>query len=194
MPKTSRFRRTVRATTLCVALAVPLSGCISLFDSPDQFVKGAQRAPATVNPAAAAAAISEYRRSRGLSAVTVDGKLTAIARGHSQAMAKADKMAHHVRGEPRFEQRLRAGGYDASVAAENVAAGHRNFNEAFAGWKASPGHRANMLKPGVTQIGIAVAYSTSGKYGNFWTLVLAAPDNRSVASGPNAGPLVAVPR
>lgn len=109
-------------------------------------------------------------------------------------MARADNMSHRVRGESSFPQRLSQGGYDAGIAVENVSAGHRNFDEALAGWKASPGHNANLLKPGVTQMGIAVSYTANGKYGNFWTLVMAAPDDRRASLGPNAGPLVAVPR
>lgn len=192
LPESSR-RAFLRAAGSSLVLALPVSGCMSFFGKPEDLIKGAGRpAPATVDPGAAAREISEYRRSRGLSPVTIDARLMTIARSHSQAMARADKMAHNLRGEPVFERRLTSGGYDASVAVENVAAGHRNFSEVFAGWKASRGHNANMLRQGVTQMGIAVAYTPNGQYGNFWTLVLAAPDERRAARGPDAGPLVPV--
>lgn len=188
-------RSAFRIIAVGLAPVFTLSACASVFDKPDELIKGAGRpGPATVNPGSAARTISAYRTSRGLSAVSVDSKLTAIARGHSQAMARADNMSHRVRGESSFPQRLSQGGYDAGIAVENVSAGHRNFDEALAGWKASPGHNANLLKPGVTQMGIAVSYTANGKYGNFWTLVMAAPDDRRASLGPNAGPLVAVPR
>lgn len=166
-----------------LAAGIMLAACASLFDKPDQIIKGAGRpVPASVSGSSAAAAISSYRRSRGLSSVTVDSRLTAIAARHSQAMAKADKMSHRVRGEPAFPKRLAAGGYNAGIAVENVGAGQRNFDEVFAMWKASSGHNANLLKKGVTQMGIAVSFNGNSKYGNFWTLVMAAPDSRQSAS------------
>jgi uncharacterized protein YkwD len=133
--------------------------------------------------------ISQYRTSRGLSAVTVDGSLTAIAASQAQAMARARKMSHSLGGS--FPSRLSRGGYNALIAAENLAAGPRDLNEAMASWRGSKGHNANLLKPGVTQIGIAVAYAPDNKYGNFWALVLGAPDDGQTLKGPDAGPAVA---
>ncbi|WP_421725677.1 CAP domain-containing protein [Bauldia sp.] len=176
------LRRSAAGTAVIVlALAFVLSACQSLF-KPEQIIEGGRTGPATVNAASAAQAISSYRRSRGLPAVTVDSKLNAIAASHSRAMARADRMAHVVRGEGSFQRRLANGGYDAAIAVENIAAGHRNFNEVLAGWKASRSHNANLLKPGVTSMGIAVSYTAEGRFGNFWTLVLAAPDTRRTAA------------
>jgi uncharacterized protein YkwD len=182
--------RVLAAALACLIAGAPLSACMSFFGKEDQIIEGAQPTPATVSPAAAAAKISDYRRSRGLPGVTVDARLNAIAERQASAMASADKMSHSVGGS--FPSRLSRGGYNASIAAENVAAGHRNLDEALAGWRASRGHNANLLKPGVTAIGIAVAYTPNSKYGNFWALVLATPDERSAAAlGPDAGPVVA---
>ncbi|MCB1494667.1 MAG: CAP domain-containing protein [Bauldia sp.] len=186
-------RGALRVVSLVLVSGPMLSACASLFDKPDELIKGAgPPSPATVNPGSAAAEISSYRKARGLSAVSLNGQLMGIARSHSDAMARADKMSHVVRGEGSFQQRLSRGGYDAAIAVENVAAGHRTFNEAFAGWKASRGHNANLLKPGVTQMGIAVAFRPNSKYGNFWTLILAEPDNRHAALGPDGGRPMAV--
>jgi uncharacterized protein YkwD len=38
--------------------------------------------------------------------------------------------------------------------------------------------RANMLHKGVTHMGIAAVYAPDSKYKVFWTLILAAPDDR----------------
>jgi uncharacterized protein YkwD len=165
---------------------------MSFLDSAERTVKvSANLPPATVNPAAAAAMVSNYRQSKGLSRVTLDSRLMAIANRHAQAMARAGKVSHAVAGEPNFPRRLSAGGYNAAIAAENVAGGQRNLDEAFAGWRKSPGHNANLLKPGVTEMGIAVAHSAKSKYRDFWVLVLAAPDTRGVNAGPDAGPTIA---
>ncbi|HMN85804.1 MAG TPA: CAP domain-containing protein [Bauldia sp.] len=173
-----------------------LSGCSSLFGPKIDIIEGAAVAnapPATVDPGTAAAKISAYRKSKGLSAVTVSGTLNGIAGAQARAMASAGKMGHSVGGA--FPARMSRGGYDAAIAAENLAAGPQNLDQAFESWKKSPGHNANLLKPGVTEIGIAVAYTPNGRFRDYWALVLAAPDDRKTArSGPDAGPLVPVAR
>jgi len=147
--------------------------------------------PATVDPAAAAAMVTEFRRKGGLGAVKIDPTLAAIATKHAKAMAAKDKLAHVLPGEVSFSARLTAGGYDALYAAENVGAGYHTLDEAIAGWKASPPHRANMLNRNIDRIGIAVAYNKDSRFKDFWCLVLAKPDERKIVGGPPAGPAVA---
>ena len=65
-----------------------------------------------------------------------------------------------------------AAGYPATVAVENVSAGYHTLAEAFSGWRDSPPHQANMLKSGVTKLGIAASYAPNTKYKVFWTLIL----------------------
>ncbi len=145
--------------------------------------------PATVDPATAAAMISKFRKSRGLPPVTLDPQLAAIAAKHAAAMSARDKLAHVLPGEGSFPRRLSAGGYDAANAAENIGAGYHTLDDAIAGWKASPQHRANMLDRDVTEIGIAVAYTDKGKFHDYWSLVLARKDEHKNANGPDAGPI-----
>ena len=64
----------------------------------------------------------------------------------------------------------------AECGVENIGAGYHTLAEAFTGWRDSPGHRDNMLKKGVTKMGIAAVYAPGSKYKVFWTLILAAPD------------------
>ena len=54
-------------------------------------------------------------------------------------------------------KRLGGAGYPATVAVENVSAGYHTLAEAFSGWRNSPPHKANMLKSGVTKLGIAAS-------------------------------------
>ena len=56
--------------------------------------------------------------------------------------------------------------------------------EAFSGWRDSPGHRANMLKSGVTEMGIAAAYAAHSKYKVFWSLVMAGATSGGGDPGP----------
>lgn len=53
------------------------------------------------------------------------------------------------------------------TAAENLAAGQRTPKEVVNAWMNSPGHRANILKKEVSEIG--VGYVNGGKYGHYWT-------------------------
>jgi uncharacterized protein YkwD len=179
----------IAGALLVAAPPDPSEAVFGLFKKKEQVIEGGQTGPATVNSADAAARISAYRKSRGLPAVTVDGSLTAIALSQAQAMARANKMSHSLGGS--FPSRLSRGGYDALIAAENLAAGPRNLEEAISSWQKSKGHNANLLKQGVTEIGIAVAYAPNSRYGNFWALVLGTPDTGQTMQGPDAGPAVA---
>ena len=127
-----------------------------------------------LDPVAAQSMISGYRANNGLGVVVIDPQLTKLAEEQSRAMAMRDKLDHNV-GKA-FQQRIN--GYDAKVAVENISAGYHTLAEAFSGWRDSPPHRANMLKSGVTRMGIAAIYSPRSKYKVFWTLILAAPDDK----------------
>ena len=133
--------------------------------------------------------LSDYRRKHGLGPVKLDPKLTRIAADHALKMASANKVAHVLIGEGSFARRLRVGGYDASIASENIGAGYDSLAEAFAGWRKSRGHNKNLLTPEVTVIGIARADAPGSKYGTYWSLVLAHPYEPPVG-GPSAGPPV----
>ena len=123
---------------------------------------------------AAAAMISLYRKNNGLGTVEVDPELVRLAETQSQAMASQNKLDHDVKAP--LAKRLNASGYPANVAVENVSAGYHTLAEAFSGWRDSPPHNANMLKGGVTKLGIAASYAPNTKYKVFWTLILASRD------------------
>jgi uncharacterized protein YkwD len=154
----------------CASEQPPPSGEPSMYR--DMAAGGAE-----LDATAAASMLSGYRGNNGLTAVTIDPELMRLADAQARAMAARDKLDHNVIRA--FPERLKAGGYDASVAAENIGAGYHTLAEAFSGWRDSPPHRANMLLAGATRIGIAAAYAPKSKYRVFWALILAAPDGRS---------------
>jgi uncharacterized protein YkwD len=129
---------------------------------------------AELDAAAAASMISGYRANNGLPAVTLDPALMRLAQAQAKVMAERNKLDHNL-GKP-FTARLKVSGYDAERAAENIGAGYHTLAEAFSGWRDSPPHRANMLLPGATRMGIAAVYTPKSKYKVFWSLVLAKPD------------------
>ena len=131
---------------------------------------------AKLDTVAAASMISLYRQNNGLGAVAVDPELVKLAEAQSQAMASQNKLDHDVKAP--LAKRLNAFGYPANLAVENVSAGYHTLAEAFSGWRDSPPHKANMLKGGVTKLGIAASYAPNTKYKVFWTLILASTDAR----------------
>jgi uncharacterized protein YkwD len=158
-----------------VFVTLLLAGCAAEapVETPAMYVNMADPG-AHLDPAAAAAMISQYRQNNGLGTVTVDPDLMKLAEAQSGAMAAQNKLDHDVRAP--LAKRLSGAGYPASVAVENVSAGYHTLAEAFSGWRDSPPHKANMLKGGVTKLGIAASYAPNTKYKVFWTLILASTD------------------
>ena len=149
-----------------------LGGCIADTqpDQPTMYLSMAHGG-ATLDPQAAASMISLYRHNNGLGGVVVDPELMKLAersRGRWLA-ATSSTMTSRVP----LAKRLGASGYPARLAVENVSAGYHTLAEAFSGWRDSPPHKANMLKSGVTKLGIAATYAPNTKYKVFWTLILA---------------------
>jgi uncharacterized protein YkwD len=165
--------RVLRAVLLLAALAA-LAACSGLQpENQPSFNRDLAAPGAVLDDAAAAAMISDYRTNYGLPALTLDPDLTRMAQAQAAIMAKRDRLEHNV-GKP-FAERLRAAGYDTTVAAENIGAGYHTLAEAFSGWRESTSHRANMLLPGATRMGIAAVYTPASKYKVYWALIVAAP-------------------
>jgi uncharacterized protein YkwD len=169
-------RRCRGGALLLAALALAACGTVELEKLP-AFYENLGRAGAEVNAPAAASMISDYRRLNGLPAVELDPTLLQIAQDQARHMAAIDKLTHDPGGRG-FTQRLKAANYDAARAAENIGAGYRTLAEAFSGWRDSPSHKANMLLPGATRMGIATAYAPGSKYKVFWAFVVAEPARR----------------
>src|SRR5712672_3420948 len=160
-----------------IFLTLLLAGCAGEAPVQEPTMYANMAAPgAKLDPVAAATMISQYRRNNGLGAVEVDPELVKLAEVQSQAMASQNKLDHDVKAP--LAKRLNASGYPANVAVENVSAGYHTLAEAFSGWRDSPPHKANMLKSGVTKLGIAASYAPNTKYKVFWTLILASTDAR----------------
>ena len=154
----------IASRVLAAALSLLLCACIS-------FGRLQPASPVAVDAGRAASLISGFRAGQGLAPVHVDSRLMRVAGAQALAMAERDKMGHFVAGS--LSRRVSNAGYDWGVMAENLGRLYPNLDTAIAGWKASAGHRANLLNPGVTDMGIAAAVSGSGHL--YWALVLAVP-------------------
>lgn len=135
--------------------------------------------------------VNAARAEHGVGPVRLNSSMSAVAASWSQAMADAGTMSHN----PGYSTQIPAGW---SRAAENVA---WNSPADVAGlqtsWMGSPGHRANILDPAFTDIGIGVvieggaAWGTQvfGAYGA--PLPVAAPPPPAAGSAPAPAPLPA---
>ena len=157
-------------------LALAACGTNNAPPAEPSFYRNLAQPGAELDAAAAASMISGYRSNNGLPAVTLDPALMRLAQTQADLMAKRDKLDHNA-GKP-FTARLKASGYDAKHAAENIGAGYHTLAEAFSGWRDSKPHNANMLLAGATRIGIAAVYTPKSKYKVYWALIIAEPDEK----------------
>lgn len=122
------------------------------------------RAPAAVDPVSEPTAeeallvdlVNVERKARGLKPLAWDGVLGRLARLHGEDMRRVGKSSHNSsRDGASYSTRLARTSYRASAAAENVAY-NRDVVKAHRALMDSPGHRRNILDPGLTALGTAV--------------------------------------
>jgi len=170
------LRRTNRAAGLCLAgvagVMLAVTGCSVAPESRSaQAPLAATLAKARLDPVAATAELNAYRAEKGMNPLRLDPALTAMAERQAKAMAQSGTMSHDVGGS--FSARLAASGINAPTG-ENLGAGYMSFDEALAGWRASPGHDANLLMSGATRFGIALAKNPRDAYGAYWAMEVGA--------------------
>ena len=122
--------------------------------------------PASSSAASELASLTNAeRRQAGLPALAVSQSLMRAAQLHADQMASMGQMAHSLPGAryPEPQDRLAALGYRWQAYAENVAYGQGSPASAMSSWMGSSGHRANILNPGLTEIGAAVANGSDGR-------------------------------
>jgi uncharacterized protein YkwD len=103
-------------------------------------------------------AVNHTRAAYGLRPLRLDTNLGRAARAHSAEMLRTNVFSH---GD--FHGRMVAFHVRGPQAGENLAWGNGRYAEAstmIAEWLASPEHRANLLRPGWTRIGIGIARGT----------------------------------
>lgn len=97
--------------------------------------------------------VNQERTSRQLGPVAADSQLRAVARAHSQDMLARGYFAHvNPDGLDPFERMDRAG-VEYLYAGENLAFAP-TIEIAHSGLMNSPGHKANILKPEYTKLGV----------------------------------------
>jgi uncharacterized protein YkwD len=109
---------------------------------------------ATLNPSERAllTVVNEVRTGNGLRPLRVDPVLARVARSYSATLIRTDVFTHGAMFE-----RLAGSGARGPAFGENLAWGTGPYASArriVGSWMASPGHRANLLRPGWNRIGL----------------------------------------
>ena len=113
------------------------------------------------------AAVNAQRSANGAPPLTLCGTLMRAAQAHSEDQAAHQSMTHiGSDGSSMTDRAVRAGYAGWNRLAENVAAGYPDIPSVMAGWMGSTGHRANLLEPASTHLGVGQAVSGSTIY---WT-------------------------
>lgn len=114
--------------------------------------------------------VNEIRAQYGLRTLTYNWELARVARYKSQDMKDNRYFSHTspVYGTP--FQMMKSFGIPYRSAAENIARGQKTPQAVVSAWMNSEGHRANILNPSYTQIGVGYVAE-----GNYWTQMFIGP-------------------
>jgi uncharacterized protein YkwD len=130
--------RRLAAVAAASLVLVPTAGASGLTRSEDALLREMNR----------------VRVARGLQPLTFDARLERAARAHSREMIRADTFEHGDYGSRlvRFDVHTASAGENIAWVARPRRLAHRIV----AAWLASPGHRANVLAPGFTRVGVGI--------------------------------------
>ncbi len=111
---------------------------------------------------------NKARKKRGLRALCVSPILTRAARAHSKEMLDKDYTSHTSFNGETTQERLERFGYTSSgysfyLYGENIAWGCGSYgapDNIFRWWMHSSGHRSNILKRKIREVGIGVLTGT----------------------------------
>lgn len=110
------------------------------------------------------ALINEEREQRGLKPLAFDPGLTQDAFVRARECGQSFS---HTRPDGRSCMTAITARDGWTMAAENIAAGQFTPKEVVASWMSSPGHRANILDPDLTRMGVGYYYS-GADYFVYW--------------------------
>lgn len=116
------------------------------------------------------------RTAAGLPTLTIDARLTSAAQAQANYLSKTDSCTHDGQGGSTPTQRIYAAGYPrGGMTGENVAAGQASLEKVMDAWMKSPGHRANILRNGWTNIGFGYAYREKATYRHYFCVTFGKP-------------------
>ncbi len=107
--------------------------------------------------------INALRAEHQLAPVARLGELDAVARAHTEEMARNAALAHVSTTSGTPEDRVRNAGVEAGAVTENVAM-HADAAQAHQALLASAPHRGNMLNPDITHVGVSAIRADNATY------------------------------
>ena len=122
------------------------------------------------------------RQANGLGTLAACPRLATAALAHTNRMLEGQFFSHNDPGTgTAIVDRIRATGYLDGAGgwrvAENIAMGYMTAEATMTGWMNSPGHRANILLPDLTHLGVGVAIGVwdawRGTYSNWNSATMA---------------------
>lgn len=100
--------------------------------------------------------VNQKRQEAGLSPVTLNPLLSTAATNKGNDMFTSNYWAHISPSGKTPWEFIRGAGYDYEYAGENLAKSFDTSDQVVEAWMNSPTHRANLLKPEYTEMGLAV--------------------------------------
>ena len=107
--------------------------------------------------------VNVERKKKGLSELKYNWQLSRVARYKSEDMRDRGYFSHTSPTYGTPYQMMRSFGITYRTAGENIAKGQTSPEAVVNAWMNSSGHRANILNPSFTEIGVGFAS------GNYWT-------------------------
>ncbi len=115
--------------------------------------------------------VNRERTTRGLPKLRRSTPLTRAARFHARQMRAKRFFDHRDPAGRGPLERVRRYTTRFTTVGENIAAGHASAAATCRQWMASPGHRANILRPQYRALG--VGYASGGRWRHTWVQVFA---------------------
>jgi uncharacterized YkwD family protein len=111
--------------------------------------------------------VNVERQKAGLPELTLDSEISNVAKIKSKDMADNNYFAHQSPTYGSAGDMLSQFGIKWSAWGENIASGQRTPEDVVTAWMNSSGHRANILSPNFSRIG--VGYVTNSNGTSYWT-------------------------
>ncbi len=116
---------------------------------------------------------NQERAKLGLSPLTWNDTLAGIGANHCQDMIDRNYFAHESPEGQGPSDRADAAGYHWTWIGENIAEGYSTASEVMTGWMNSPGHKANILRPQFTELGVGIRQAGNGQL--YWAQEFGTP-------------------
>ncbi|WP_231510397.1 CAP domain-containing protein [Fischerella sp. PCC 9605] len=126
---------------------------------------------------------NQERAKAGLQPLKGNAELDYAADKYAEDMSERGVLSHTGPDGSQPWDRAKAVGYEAQTMGENIAAGQKTPEQVVQAWMNSPGHRANILNPNYTELGV-------GFHDNYWGQLFGSGDTNpasNIPTGTNQG-------